>query len=165
MRSVRGALSRLTCLHVCILFRVCIAGPLLSPHTNTLDENRGTRIADLHGTTFRNLPCVFFAAQVGQDVRDVCNESGFDGFLAKPADRDAIQAELERLAGASTRKAVAAIPSRPGALGGGGGGLTTDKSSAGGLRDFAGGGLSGFAGMDEGSFLSALDFDTPRPDF
>ena len=37
-------------------------------------------------------------------MRDVCRESGFDGFLPKPADRDAIAAELDRLAGAATRK-------------------------------------------------------------
>ena len=85
----------------------------------------------------------------------MCNESGFDGFLAKPADRDAIQAELERLAGASTRKAVAAIPSKPASLGR----AAAEKEPA--------AGPGGFAEMMDGgsSFLSALDFDTPRPDF
>jgi hypothetical protein len=96
-------------------------------------------------------------AQVGQDVRDVCRESGFDGFLAKPADRDAILAELERLAGASTRKVVASIPSKPTSLCGPTGGTMAEKTPA--------ASLGGLAGMDEGSFLSALDFDTPRPDF
>ncbi len=87
----------------------------------------------------------------------MCRESGFDGFLAKPADRDAIKAELERLAGASTRKVVAAFPSKPVSLCDAMAGLSTQKAPA--------AGLGGFAGMDEGSFLSALDFDTPRPDF
>ncbi len=98
-------------------------------------------------------------AQVGQDVRDVCRESGFDGFLAKPADRDAIQAELERLAGASTRTAVAVIPSKPISFGGSAETLAIEKQVT--------AGLDGVVGIDEGSFLShgAFDFDTPRPDF
>ncbi len=89
----------------------------------------------------------------------MCHESGFDGFLAKPADRDAIQAELERLAGASTRKAVAAIPSKPASLG-----LAAARNST--KEKESAAGNSGLAGMDvESSFLSALDFDTPRPNF
>jgi len=107
------------------------------------------------------LPIVAFSAEVGQEVRDVCKESGFDGFLAKPADRDAIRAELERLAGASTRKAVAALPSRPAFLGA----AAAEKPAAAEKAPAAGPG--GFAGMMDGgsSFLSAFDFDTPRPNF
>jgi len=30
-------------------------------------------------------------------VREVCEEAGFDGFMSKPADRDALAAELCRL--------------------------------------------------------------------
>jgi len=36
-------------------------------------------------------------AQVGSEVREVCEEAGFDGFMSKPADRDALAAELCRL--------------------------------------------------------------------
>ena len=87
----------------------------------------------------------------------MCVESGFDGFLAKPADRDAIHAELDRLAGASTRKAAAAAPSKLASLG----------RAADGHKAPAAGPVGGVAGMDGGSssFLSALDFDTPRPNF
>ena len=51
-------------------------------------------------------------------MRNVCRESGFDGFLPKPADRDAIAAELDRLAGAGIRKAAAAAPAKLGGFGG-----------------------------------------------
>ena len=43
------------------------------------------------------LPIVALSAEVGGDVRELCRESRFDGFVAKPADRAALRAELDRL--------------------------------------------------------------------
>jgi hypothetical protein len=120
---------------------------------------------------------------VGQDVRDVCRESGFDGFLPKPADRDAIAAELDRLAGAGTRKlppavglsavdgAAAAAAAAVGLLFSEGNCSPIKPSSADAKLPpaVAGGdglGLSSSSAGGGSSFLPDMaDFDTPRPAF
>ena len=61
-----------------------------------------------------------FSAEVGADVRELCLEARFDGFLAKPADRAALRAELDRLvvsAGAGQCSAAAAYVAATGAAG------------------------------------------------
>ena len=80
----------------------------------------------------------------------MCRETGFDGFLPKPADRDAMTAEIQRLVCSKACKttvteasAHAAPPPR--------------KAQAHG--DFGGAGPAG------SSFVEALDFDTPTPNF
>jgi hypothetical protein len=114
--------------------------------------------------------------QVGQDVRDVCRDSGFDGFLAKPADRAAIVAEMERLVTPERRAAMAAEaaagvapckPSPPLIF------AQVEKSAsaaAPGPGLFAKGekpaAAAGRGADGPGpSFVDALDFDTPRPAF
>jgi hypothetical protein len=114
--------------------------------------------------------------QVGQDVRDVCRDSGFDGFLAKPADRAAIVAEMERLVTSERRAAMAAEaaagaapckPSPPPLL------AQVEKlasTAAPGPGLFAKGekpaAATGRGADGPGpSFVDVLDFDTPRPAF
>jgi hypothetical protein len=112
--------------------------------------------------------------QVGQDVRDVCRDSGFDGFLAKPADRAAIVAEMERLATPERRAAMAAEaaaavapckPSPPPLF------AQVEKlasAAASGPGRFAEGEKPATGRGADGpgpSFVDVLDFDTPRPAF
>ena len=87
----------------------------------------------------------------------MCRESGFDGFLPKPADRDAIAAELERLAGSGSRKPgqPAHAQAKPAAL-------APTKALAGSERAPAN--LAALGGAVP-SFLGAADFDTPAPRF
>jgi hypothetical protein len=97
---------------------------------------------------------------VGQEVRDVCRDAGFDGFLAKPADRDAIAAEMHRLAGPGIRKPAAgsgllsaAAPPLPSDF------ALLPPSAAG--KVAAGAVEAGPLGG--GEFVGGLDFDTPCP--
>ena len=58
-----------------------------------------------------SLPIVAFSAEVGSDVRELCRDARFDGFIAKPADKAVLRAELDRLvikAGAGQCTAAAA---------------------------------------------------------
>jgi two-component system, NarL family, capsular synthesis sensor histidine kinase RcsC len=67
-----------------------------------------------------SLPIVAFSAEVGDDVRELCADARFDGFLPKPADRAALRAELDRLvvsAGAGQCAAAAFAASAEEALG------------------------------------------------
>eukprot|EP00284_Hemiselmis_tepida_P002703 CAMPEP_0174951288 /NCGR_PEP_ID=MMETSP1355-20121228/94772_1 /TAXON_ID=464990 /ORGANISM="Hemiselmis tepida, Strain CCMP443" /LENGTH=841 /DNA_ID=CAMNT_0016198939 /DNA_START=211 /DNA_END=2736 /DNA_ORIENTATION=+ len=43
------------------------------------------------------IPVVAFTAEVGDSVREECVATGFDGFIAKPAGKATVKAELERL--------------------------------------------------------------------
>jgi hypothetical protein len=91
---------------------------------------------------------------VGQEVRDVCRDAGFDGFLAKPADRDAIAAEMHRLAGPGIRKpsaAAAAAQPAPAA------GRFTEKGAG---EPAASSLTADAAGC---TFPGGIDFDTPGP--
>ena len=85
--------------------------------------------------------------QVGQEVRDVCRETGFDGFLPKPADRDAMTAEIQRLVCSKACKTTVTEASAHAAP------LPLKAQAHG---DFGGAGSS---------FVEALDFDTPTPNF
>ena len=44
-----------------------------------------------------SLPVVAFSAEVGDDVRELCRDARFDGFIARPADKAILRAELDRL--------------------------------------------------------------------
>jgi PAS domain S-box-containing protein len=44
-----------------------------------------------------SLPVVALTAEVGAEVRELCGDARFDGFVAKPADRAVLRAELDRL--------------------------------------------------------------------
>lgn len=92
----------------------------------------------------------------------MCRDSGFDGFLPKPADRDAIAAELDRLAGAGLRKAATELTPLFAAAGGAlSGQQGTPLASA--EKAPVGPPGAAEAGLAGGEFVGGLDFDTPRP--
>ena len=67
-----------------------------------------------------SLPVVAFSAEVGDDVRELCRDARFDGFIAKPADKAVLRAELDRLvvsAGAGQCAAAAFAAATEAALG------------------------------------------------
>jgi CheY-like chemotaxis protein len=63
--------------------------PVMDGIDATTQIRKGMRLA--------SLPVVAFTAEVGPEVRDLCRDARFDGFLPKPADRVALRGELERL--------------------------------------------------------------------
>ena len=55
------------------------------------------------------LPIVAFTADAGQECRQECMESGFDGFISKPAATAVLSAEIERLVLNKQMKSVSII--------------------------------------------------------
>ena len=127
------------------------------------------------GAAHSSLTCAHSGAQVGQDIRDVCRESGFDGFLPKPADRAAIAAEMDRLAGPERRRAAAADAAAASAAAVAAAMSAAEPCKPRPAAEFVGaekakapagrrGSSDAFVGGGP-SFVDALDFDTPRPAF
>ena len=45
----------------------------------------------------QSLPVVAFSAELGDEVRVECEATAFNGFIAKPADREVLRGEIDRL--------------------------------------------------------------------